>query len=73
MSAIKSTVIESNLLSKLRAVFIWIRKKCGTSGKGYIVFSVLTGQGQLEKDMDWQSNLTPKIDYGDYGHADGEL
>lgn len=42
-------------------------------GKSNIVCSSLTGQGQLEKDMDWQSNLTPKIDYGDYNHADGGL
>ena len=40
-------------------------------GKRNIVCSSLTGQGQLEKDMDWQSNLTPKIDYSDYNHADG--
>lgn len=42
-------------------------------GKSNIVCSSLTGQGQLEKDMDWQSNLTPKIDYGDYNRADGGL
>lgn len=40
-------------------------------GKRNIVCSSPTGQGQLTKDMDWQSNLTPKIDYGDYNHADG--
>ena len=42
-------------------------------GKRNIVCSSLTGQGQLEKDMDWQSKLTPKIDYSDYNHADGGL
>ena len=40
-------------------------------GNRNIVCSSLPGQGQLEKDMDWQSNLTPKIDCGDYSHADG--
>lgn len=43
------------------------------AGKHNIVCSSPTGQGQLAKDMDWQSNLTPKIDYGDYNHADEGL
>lgn len=73
MSAIKSTVIEFNLLNKLSALLIWSRNEWTTKGKGNMVRSFLGGQGQLKEDMDWQSKLTPTIDYGDYRHADGEL